>query len=146
MPGDAQTDAPTRIIPERHEHNRAYWTGGSNGELLIPRCTSCALWVSPPTSDCPECNGELMPTAVSGRGEVFTYTVNYHPFNPTVPLPYAIAIVQLDEQDDLRIAANIVDCEPDSIHIGMPVQVAFERQDVGDETVYAPVFAPVTRR
>jgi uncharacterized OB-fold protein len=79
---------------------------------------------------------------VSGRGEVFTYTVNYHPFNPTIRLPYVIAIVQLEEQHDLRIAANIVDCEPDSVHVGLPVQVAFERHDLGDETVFAPVFTP----
>jgi uncharacterized OB-fold protein len=142
MPGDAQTDAPARIIPERQEHNRAYWTGGVDGVLLIQRCTRCALWVSPPTADCPDCGGELVATAVSGRGEVFTFTVNHHPFNPTVPLPYVIAIVQLEEQDDLRIAANIVDCEPDSVHIGMPVQVAFEHQGCGDEAVYAPVFGP----
>jgi uncharacterized OB-fold protein len=59
-----------------------------------------------------------------------------------VPPPYVIAIVQLEEQEDLRIAANIVDCEPDSVRIGMPVEVGFERQDVDDESVYVPVFAP----
>lgn len=142
MPGDSQTDAPPRIIPGRHEHNRAFWTGGANGDLLIQRCTRCSLWVSPPTSDCPACGGELVAQPVSGRGEVFTYTVNYHPFNPTIRLPYVIAIVQLEEQHDLRIAANIVDCEPDSVHVGMPVQVAFERHDLEDETVFAPVFTP----
>lgn len=142
MPGDAESNAAARIIPERQEHNRAFWTGGGRQELLIQRCTRCSLWVSPPTSECPDCSGELVAQPVSGRGEVFTYTVNYHPFNPTVPLPYVIAIVQLEEQDDLRIATNIVDCEPDSVHIGMPVQVAFERQDLEDGTVFAPVFTP----
>ena len=83
-----------------------------------------------------------MAQPVSGRGTVFTYTVNHHPFNPTVPPPYVIAIVQLEEQSDLRLAANIVDCETDSVHIGMPVQVRFERQDLEQETVYVPVFAP----
>lgn len=142
MSGAAESNAVARIIPERQEHNRAFWTGGGRQELLIQRCTRCSLWVSPPTSDCPECGGVLVAQPVSGRGEVFTYTVNYHPFNPTVPLPYVIAIVQLDEQEDLRIATNIVDCEPDSIRIGMPVEVRFERQDFEDESVYIPVFAP----
>jgi uncharacterized protein len=143
MSGDAESNAAVRIIPERQEHNRAFWTGGGRQELLIQRCTKCSLWVSPPTSDCPACGGELLAQPVSGRGEVFTYTVNYHPFNPSVPLPYTIAIVQLEEQADLRIAANIVGCEPDSVHVGLPVQVAFERQDFEDDTVYAPVFTPV---
>jgi uncharacterized OB-fold protein len=55
-----------------------------------------------------------------------------------------IAIVELEEQADLRIASNIVDCEPDSVRIGLPVEVRFERQDVVDESVYMPVFAPRT--
>ena len=79
---------------------------------------------------------------MSGRGTVFTYTVNHQPFNPAVPVPYVIAIVELEEQADLRIASNIVDCEPDSVRIGLPVEVRFERQDAGDESVYMPVFAP----
>lgn len=132
------------MIPELHEHNRAFWTGGANGELLIQRCTRCSLWVSPPTSDCPDCGGELLAQPVSGRGRVFTYTVNYHPFNPMVPPPYVIAIVQLEEQEDLRIAANIVDCDPESVRIGLPVEVGFERHGSEDETVFAPVFTPAS--
>jgi uncharacterized OB-fold protein len=66
-----------------------------------------------------------VPQAVSGRGAVFTYTVNHHPFTPDVPVPYVIAIVRLEEQDDLRVVANIVGCEPDSVYIGMEcVEVA----------------------
>ncbi len=58
---------------------------------------------------------------VSGRGTVFTYTVNYHPYNPEIPVPYVIAIVELAEQKGLRVAANIVGCEPDSVTCGMSV-------------------------
>jgi uncharacterized OB-fold protein len=53
-----------------------------------------------------------------------------------------IAIVALDEQTDLRIATNIVDCEPDSVYIGLPVEVRFERQDADGDNVFMPVFAP----
>ena len=42
---------------------------------------------------------------MSGAGTVFTFTVNGHPFNPAVPPPYVIAIVELVEQADLRLAA-----------------------------------------
>jgi uncharacterized OB-fold protein len=73
---------------------------------------------------------------------VFTYTVNYQPFNPAVPVPYVIAIVQLAEQNDLRIATNIVDCESDSVYVGLPVEVRFERHDVDNESIFVPVFAP----
>jgi uncharacterized OB-fold protein len=113
--------------------------------LMISRCEQCARWVHPPTTDCPDCGGELVPRPVSGRGTVFTYTVNHQPFNPTVPVPYAIAIVELAEQDGLRLAANLVDCELESIHIGLPVMVRFERRDAqspGQAEGLVPVFAP----
>lgn len=145
MPEDAPPAIPARMLPKLHEHNRAFWTGGAQGQLLIAQCTGCALWVSPPAADCPDCGGALVARPVSGRGTVFTYTVNYQPFNPAVPVPYVIAIVQLDEHADLRIATNIVDCEPDSVYVGLPVEVRFERHTLGNEdyeSVFVPVFAP----
>jgi len=100
------------------------------------------LWVHPPAADCPDCGAALAARPVSGHGTVFTYTVNHQPFNPTVPIPYVIAIVELAEQADLRIATNIVDCEPDSVYVGLPVEVRFERHDVDDDSLFVPVFAP----
>ncbi len=52
--------------------------------------------------------------------------------------PYSIAIVTLDEQDDLRLATNLVGVEPDAIEIGMPVQVVFEPND----EIWVPLFQP----
>jgi uncharacterized OB-fold protein len=130
------------MLPTLDDHNRAFWAGGADGQLHIAFCVQCGVWVGPPAADCPDCDGVLEARPVSGRGTVFTYTVNHQPFNPAVPVPYVIAIVELEEQADLRIATNIVDCEPDSVHIGLPVEVRFERQTVGDESVYMPVFAP----
>lgn len=142
MANDALPEVPPRMLPKLDEHNRAFWTGGADGKLLIAYCTQCSLWISPPAADCPDCGGDLVARPVSGRGTVFTYTVNHQPFNPAVPLPYVIAIVTLDEQEDLRIATNIVDCEPDSVFVGQPVAVQFERQDADGENFFVPVFAP----
>ena len=118
----------------------------ATSQLLIEHCENCAQWVHPAAGQCRDCGGQLEARPVSGHGAVFTFTVNYHPYNPEIPTPYVIAIVELSEQSGLRLAANIVDCEPDSVRIGMPVQVTFERQDLDDDTVYVPVFAPATRR
>ncbi|KXW76086.1 DNA-binding protein [Mycolicibacterium phlei DSM 43071] len=134
--------APARMLPPLDEHNRAYWTGGRDGRLLISRCGGCGLWVTPPAAQCPDCDAELAPTPVSGRGTVFTYTVNHQPFNPAVPVPYVIAIVELEEQPGLRVVANIVGCEPDSVRVGMAVEVDFERQPHSGEEVFVPVFRP----
>ncbi|UUO01436.1 OB-fold domain-containing protein [Mycolicibacterium novocastrense] len=146
MSDDVSPASAARMVPALDEHNRAFWTGGRDGQLLITRCERCHLWVSPPAGDCPECGGRLRPQPVSGLGTVFTYTVNHQPFNPAVAVPYVIAIVELDDQLGLRIATNIVDCQPDSVHVGLPVAVRFERQELNGETVFAPVFrAALTR-
>lgn len=140
-----EVDVPTRMIPELTEHNREFWTGGADGRLHLPFCEACARWVLPPEADCPHCDGALIYRAVSGEGSVFTYTVNHHPFNPSVPPPYVIAIVELVEQTDLRLAANIVDCKLDSLVIGMSVVVRFERQETADGDVFVPTFVPRDR-
>jgi len=77
---------------------------------------------------------------VSGRGTVFTFTVNRHAFNPTVPVPYVIAIVELAEQAGLRFTTDIVNCAVDDVEIGMPVEVLFER--AGE--AWVPIFQPAT--
>jgi uncharacterized protein len=135
---EPESSLPARMLPQWGGHDQAFWTGGAKGQLLIERCDGCARWVHPPTGTCRECGGPLLACPVSGRGTVFTYTVNWHAYNPAVPVPYVIAIVELVEQQNLRLAANIVHCEPDSVECGMPVEVRFERH----ETTFVPVFAP----
>lgn len=70
---------------------------------------------------------------------MFSFTVNEQPFHPDAEPPYDIAIVVLDEQDDLRLVTNIVNCALDDIEIGMRVQVLFEDHD----DVFVPLFEPV---
>jgi uncharacterized protein len=109
----------------------------SPSPLQVEHCDNCARWVHPPAGTCRECGGALAAKPVSGRGTVFTYTVNHHPYNPDIPTPYVIAIVELAEQSGLRVAANIVDCEPDSVTCGMTVDVRPQPGPGG-----APQFAP----
>jgi len=130
-----------RILPPLTDLNRPFWTGGANGELLILRCGTCRRWVHPPVSPCPHCGAvRPAPEAVSGKGRVFTYTVNWHPFNPGVPVPIVIAIVELAEQEGLRFTTNLVGCEPGEVTIGLPVEVRFEPHG----EVWVPVFVPDT--
>jgi uncharacterized OB-fold protein len=86
---------------------------------------------------CPRCLSEnVEPSPVSGRGRVYTYTVNRRAWSPGLEVPYVIAIVALDEQPDLRLMTNIVGCSPDEVAIGMPVQVEFREQG----EAFVPVF------
>ena len=131
-------DPSPRMLPPLTPENRAFWTGGSEGSLLITRCGACRRWVHPPGDACTDCRGKLVPEVVSGRGTLFTFTVNHQAFRPEVPPPYVIAIVELVEQPDLRLPANILHCEPDDLHCGMEVRVVFEQQ--GEH--FVPCFEP----
>jgi len=127
-----------RIPPPITDVNRPFWTGGAGGNLLISQCGSCARWAHPPAALCAACGGQLVPQPVSGRGSVFTFTVNHHPYNPAVPVPYVIAIVELDEQTGLRFTTDLVACGVDEVYIGMPVEVTFE--PAGE--AWVPLFRP----
>lgn len=131
-------DLSGRMLPSLDELNRPFWTGGREGQLLIQRCGSCGRWVHPPRSGTHDCGGALEPAPVSGRGRVWTYTVNEHAWNPAVPVPYVVALVELDEQEGLRVVTNIVNCDPGDVQVGLPVRVLFE--DHGE--VFVPLFEP----
>jgi uncharacterized OB-fold protein len=127
-------------VPQITDENGAFWTGGRDGELLIIRCTSCGYWIHPPTPRCPHCLSDAVePQAVSGRGTVYSYTINRQAWVPGLEVPFVIAMVELDEQPGLRLMTNIVDCPTEEVEIGMPVEVAFvERGEA-----FIPVFHSV---
>jgi uncharacterized OB-fold protein len=133
-------DQPFRVQPVLDDEHRFFWTAGAEGELRFLRCQSCGYYLHPPIPRCPRCGSrEVAPEAVSGRGEVFTYTVNHQSWDGSTD-PYVIAIVQLPEQEDLRLTSNVIGCDPDDVHIGMPVRVVFEQHD----QVWFPLFEPAS--
>jgi uncharacterized OB-fold protein len=133
------TDRPFRVLPRVTDLNRHFWSGGAEGELRFLRCRACRSYVHPPAPVCPQCLArEVAPEAVSGRATILTFTLNHQPWVPASDHPYAIAIVEIEEQPGLRLMTNIVNCPPGSLRIGMPVRVVFERH----EDVYLPLFEP----
>ena len=136
-------DKPFRLLPRVTDRNRHFWQGGEQGRLQFLRCAACQTWIHPPQPVCPECLGKnLSPEAVSGRARVLTYTLNHQPWVPAPDHPDCIAIVEIEEQDGLRLMTNIVNCAPEAVEIGMPVRVVFEEQ----EDVWLPLFEPDERR
>ena len=93
----------------------------------------------PPVPICPRCRGRRWEAApVSGLGTVVGFTVNMHQWLPGFDPPYAIAIVALAEDVDVRLTTNVVGCDPHDVHIGQEVRVRFEQH----EDVWLPLFEP----
>ena len=129
-----------RPLPKLDELNRFFWTGGADGKLRFQHCQDCGFWLHPPGVLCPKClSGNVAPEAVSGLGTVAALTINHQPWVPGSVVPYAVAIVELDEQPGLRLTTNIVGVPLESIQIGQRVRVVFE----AFEDVFLPFFTPV---
>jgi uncharacterized OB-fold protein len=131
-------DQPFRLLPELGPDNEFFWTSGKDGVLRMLRCRACGYYIHPPAPICPSCRShEVAPERVSGRATVHSYTVNHKSWDGSTE-PYVIALVTLEEQTDLRLTTNLVDCDPDEVVIGMPVEVVFEDRD----PVFVPLFKP----
>ena len=129
-----------RILPELTELTRAFWTGGKDGQLRITRCEDCLRFIHPPAPICPAClSRQVSPVSVAGTGSVASFTINHQPWFPGLEVPYAVAIVELDEQPGLRLTTNIIGQRLDEIAIGQRVQVVFEQND----DVWLPLFTPL---
>jgi len=138
----AKTEVPFRILPRVTDRNRFYWTAGRDDELRFQRCNGCRYFMHPPGVLCPKCHSkDLGVEGVSGRGEVHTFSINHQAWMPGLEPPFVLAVVRLPEQADLRITTNIVNCAPDDVTFGMPVQVLFEAHT--EDEVWIPVFEPV---
>lgn len=131
--------ATNRTLPAITDRNEFYWTSGADGRLRLQSCRACGALLHPSGPTCRYCRSvDLEVVEVSGRGVVQGHTTNHQQWSPTMPTPYSVAVVALDDDPRVRITTNIVGCDPDDVHIGMRVRVVFE--PAGE--VWLPLFEP----
>jgi uncharacterized OB-fold protein len=123
----------TKPLPSPTDATRPFWSGCASGILRLRRCRECGLYRGPSRLVCDCGSSDHVWTDVSGRGEIFSYTVVHRAPDPAfrAEVPYIVAIVRLEEGPHLL--SNVVECGPDDARIGMPVHAVFERvaPDVG---------------
>lgn len=133
---------PARVLPTVDPQNRQFWTSGVEGRLCIERCADCGTWIHPPTGFCYSCHSSsVQPTAVSGRGTIYSFTINHQPWFGDIG-PYCVVLVDLEEgsaTQPLRITSNLLGTDPDDVAIGMPVEVFFLHCD----DVWLPQFQQI---
>lgn len=128
-----------RAVPVTDPLAAFFWTSGADRKLRVTRCAECGFYVHPPSLPCPRClSRDVNPAVLSGRGTVRACTVNVQEWVPGQK-PYSIAIIELAEQEGLRLTSNVIGCPPDAVHIGQRVQVAFVHRN----GIYYPVFVPM---
>lgn len=119
-----------RPLPELTPENIAFWTGGAHRKLMIAFCSDCAHAIHPPQLICPKCWSEAIEfKPVSGTGTVYAFTVNHQPWAPGMEVPFALAVVDLDGAPGVRVTAEVVNTDPESVAIGQKMKVGFVNID-----------------
>ena len=127
-------------LPVIEEESRPFWEAAREGRFLVARCAACGAAHHYPRPFCPSCWSEDVEwVEASGRATLYTYSTVFvndlPPFKERVP--YVAAVVELAEGP--RVMTNIVDCPPEDLAVGMPLEVTYR---VLTAEVTAPVFRP----
>ncbi len=97
------------------------------GELRFQRCTDCGTFRHVPRELCAQCNSFAWEWArSSGRGTVYTWTVVQRALHPAFVDATPLAPVVVEMEEGVRLLGNMIDCAPQELAIGMPVEVEFE--------------------
>ncbi|MBU9477683.1 Zn-ribbon domain-containing OB-fold protein [Burkholderia multivorans] len=117
-----------RVIPAPgiNPETVPFWKAASEQQLLVKKCNDCGEFHFYPRSICPFCFSDKTDWSTSsGRGTIYSFSV----MRRGVPVPYAIAYVELNEGP--KIVTNIVNADFDKIEVGQPVRVVFQPSDSG---------------
>lgn len=133
-------------LPVIREENREFWEGCKRHELLFQKCKGCGTYRFPPRPLCHRCqSSDTEWVKSSGKGMIHSYTILSHaknsPLHPAFAneAPYAVILVELADEKGFFFVSNIINCKPEDVRIGMPVEVVFD--DVTNE-ITLPKFRP----
>lgn len=127
MPQEKEKKRYAKPLPHIDEESRSFWEALQRHELYIQKCRDCGDLRYHPRALCTNCLSSRTEWVRSKeRGKIYTFTVTNQ--NQAAgfreSLPYVMAWVELDE--GVKMLTNIVDCPPQEVKIGMPVEAVFE--------------------
>ena len=127
MPQQKEPRAYRKPLPHIDEENRPWWEAAQRHELYIQKCRDCGDLRFHPRALCTSCMSSRTDwVRCAGGGKIYAFTVTNQ--NQAAgfreALPYVMAWVELDE--GVKMMTNIVDCPPEQVKIGMPVEAVFD--------------------
>jgi len=134
------SDKPLKHFPRPTPETEAYWDGCRKHELLLQCCSQCGNFQFYPRIICTRCSSDKLEwVKANGHGKILTFTVVRRPVSEAYAedVPYVVALIKLDEGPTMM--SNVVECDPESLQIGDPVQVMFEEWS---KDISIPKFSP----
>ena len=141
---------PLPDIENLPDYERGFWEAARSHELRIQQCSDCKKFRHLPTPMCPHCHSlKYGWTKMSGLGKVYSQLIVRHPVHRAIrekeQTPYNICLIELEEQEELRMISNILNIAPEDIYIDMPVEVTF-MPTADDPNLVLPLFVPAQKQ
>lgn len=114
-------------LPVPNLDNQEFFDKSREHKLVLRHCRDCESFLHPSRPNCPSCGSENLEWLESqGKGTIYTFTITRQPVSRAFVgrLPWAVVEVELEE--GINLISNLVECDPEEIEIGMPVEVIFE--------------------
>ena len=132
------------VAPAVTAETREFWAGAQRGELVVEYCAPCGRHVFPPRGYCPGCGGrDLAPAAVTGPAVVHSFTVNWNPWQPELPIPFALVLAEFPEAPGFRLLGRMHGDAIAGLHVGQTLELGFA---AGPEGFRVPCFRPADSR
>lgn len=128
--------------PRPTTETSGFWAACAEGRLTAQSCQDCGRHQFPPRALCFGCHSaRLVPIEIAPEGSVYSFTVVHRPPNRffSDAVPYVLALIAF--ADGVRMMMNVVDCDPETVEIGMPIRVVFEHR--GDPPQFLPQAQPL---
>ncbi len=122
-----QSETYSKPLPALDGLTKEFYNWCRRGDLRFQRCSACQAWRHVPRPICAACGSfESTWQRSSGRGTVFSWTVAERPMHPAFrdDAPYAPVIIEMEE--GVRLVTEMLDCPPDELEIGMPVELVLD--------------------
>ncbi len=119
----------SKPLPPVDAQSRSYWEACNQGRLVLQKCSACGHVQQYHRVLCARCSGEeLMDVDASGKGTLRSFTVIRRAVSSAfdADVPYVVALVALAEGPTMM--SNLVESPLESIRIGAPVELTFERR------------------
>lgn len=102
-----------------------FWQAAKENRLVAPQCAACGHFRLPPTSFCPECQStDVNWVELSGTAEVYSFAV-VHGFPGLPDVTLVPVVIDLPDAPGARLVSNVIDVDPETVHIGMKLTVDF---------------------
>jgi len=118
-------------IPLKDQDNKAYWDAADQHKLSLQKCNDCKHYAHPPGPSCAKCGSESLCWEEFGqdvKAKIYSYVITYRPFLPGFQddLPTIIALAKLDKVPEVKIMCNVLNCNVEDVHIGLPVRMIWD--------------------